>query len=174
MIGGRPFFHYPAKRKNRVRDWQHALILFLLAVPAFHALQLTSGKTETHARPLSVEAAEVASNRAQLFEAATKAFAEAEQLKLALEPSARLAAIFKYTEARRLWESAGEYGKAAEALCNAGNVYFSLSQYREALSQYQASLAIAQGAGNQLVRTHRLEWHRVHACKSRRQRSGSS
>ena len=92
----------------------------LLAVLAPKVNHLITGKTQSQAHPVSLEAREVAGNRDRLFETATQAIAEAERLKPALEISARLAAISKYSEAQRLWESEGEFGKAAEALCSVG------------------------------------------------------
>src|ERR1044072_3077875 len=81
----------------------------------------------------------------RLVEVALRSVAEAENLQKQHDLSSVLAAIAKYDDAQRLLLSAGERGKAAEALCDSGDLYFYLSRYQDALSQYQQALADAKG-----------------------------
>src|ERR1044071_8143671 len=97
MVGGRTFSHHPVKRNKRALSLRRALLFCVLTLLASQVNPPTTGKTQSRA------------------EAATQAIAEAERLKTAPEISARLAAISKYSEAQRLFESAGELRKAADA-----------------------------------------------------------
>ncbi len=81
-----------------------------------------------------------AATQHKFVNAATAAAAEAEDLRTRPDLFPRLAAATKYVEAGKFWESAGEKGKAAAALCDAADVYFSLSKYREALKQFEDSI----------------------------------
>jgi tetratricopeptide (TPR) repeat protein len=81
---------------------------------------------------------------------AAKRFVEAEELRGQWEEQALRKAIEKYDEAASLWHPTTP-GKSAEALQNAGDVYFILSDYKKALTSYERALEISRNAGNQVM-----------------------
>jgi CHAT domain-containing protein/tetratricopeptide (TPR) repeat protein len=83
---------------------------------------------------------------------AARAAAEAEALRERQDRPSQLAAVKKYGEAQRLWESAGELGRATETLCDMGDIYFSLSHYPEASNQYTKALSLGERSGDPLAR----------------------
>jgi len=57
-------------------------------------------------------------------------------------------AIAKYQEAEAKSQAVGNYGLAAEMAQNAGDVYFLLSEYQNALEQYRAAQSLSRRARN--------------------------
>jgi CHAT domain-containing protein len=128
------------------RDYGTLDVSFTAPAAGPYRLQVISLERDASVRHFQLRIVEIgtANERYRSIDAATRFLAEAEALKERQDLSSRLAAISKYDEARCLWEAAGEPEKAAEAFSNAGDVYFSLSRYREALSRYQQSLLLAK------------------------------
>ncbi|MGA9993891.1 MAG: CHAT domain-containing protein [Pyrinomonadaceae bacterium] len=91
-----------------------------------------------------------ANPRYQLEDDAVRIEAEAESLRDRQDLSSQLVAVSKYEEAVGLWESAGEHSRAAETLCDMGDVYFSLSQYPQALAHYTKALSLSERSGDRL------------------------
>jgi CHAT domain-containing protein len=79
---------------------------------------------------------------------AVRAFSEAEQLRTRWEEVPIRAAVEKYNEAGRLWQSAGESNNAAEAFRGAGDVHLTLSEYLKALNLYKKALDLSDAAGD--------------------------
>jgi CHAT domain-containing protein/predicted negative regulator of RcsB-dependent stress response len=75
---------------------------------------------------------------------ATKAFAEAEKLRVSWQKDSLRAAIKKYTEVCLTWESTGYLSEAAEAYQRTGEIYFTFSEYPLALDCYKNVLRISQ------------------------------
>ncbi len=105
----------------------------------------------------------------ELTKDALRIEAEAEKLQTGIGLSAQLSAASKYAEAARLWESAGELDKAAQALCETGDVYFTLSQYPQALAQYNKALSLSTRAGrlSRLAALHGVGY--IHVSQSKNQ-----
>jgi CHAT domain-containing protein len=79
----------------------------------------------------------------ELAEDALRIEAEAEKLRAGIGLSSQLIAAAKFAEAARLWESAGEFNQAVLTMCETGDVYFTLSQYPQALTQYNQALSLS-------------------------------
>lgn len=77
------------------------------------------------------------------------ALAEAESLRANWEEETFRQSIQKYEEAASLWQSVSP-GKAAEALRGAGDVYFILSDYKQALQYYERARAIIERTGDRI------------------------
>lgn len=80
---------------------------------------------------------------------ANRALAEAEALRAKWEEATLRQSIQKYEEAASLWQSVSP-GKAAEAFKEAGDVYFILSDYKQALQYYERARAIFERIGDSL------------------------
>jgi tetratricopeptide (TPR) repeat protein len=65
-------------------------------------------------------------------------------------------AIEKYTEARLLWLSSDNLRRAAKASMGAGEVYFILGEYREALNYYQSAAEEANRGRASFEKSHAL------------------
>lgn len=125
-------------------------IFFAADVSAIHKLEITSLEGDTAIMTYELRVLEVgtATARQRLLFDAVRAAAGAEGLRENYEVASQLAALSKYSEAHRLWESAGESSRAAQTLCDMGDVYFALSQYPQASQHYLKSLALAERSGN--------------------------
>jgi CHAT domain-containing protein len=99
-----------------------------------------------HLRVVEAEAAPELHAQAVL---AARASAEAERLRARWEERALRDAVERYTEASRLWESAGEPINAATARSCAGDVHYILSEYPRALEFYEQALRLSEAVGDQ-------------------------
>lgn len=87
---------------------------------------------------------------------ALRALADAAKLRTDWrEPSLR-EAISKYVEASKRWQSAGRPANAAAALENTGDIYFTLSDNRQALSYYLQALDAGRSLRDRLRDTRTL------------------
>jgi CHAT domain-containing protein/predicted negative regulator of RcsB-dependent stress response len=144
----RPCFELPGTRYGRLD------LFFSTDVSAIHSLQVSSLESDTVERTYELRVIEVttATARRRLLSAAARAAAEGDVLRERHDASSPLASVSKYNEARRLWESVGEIGRAVEALCAIGDVYFALSQYRQALQNYTTALSLSGRSEDKLAR----------------------
>lgn len=122
--------------------------------PARYKIEVRSMEADATSRGYELQLVDVVSSprRYRLEEDAARADAEAEGLRDRQDQSSQLAAASKYGEAERLWESAGDFSRAAETLCDMGDIYFSLSQYRQAAALYEKALPLGERSGDQLAR----------------------
>ncbi|HEV2915099.1 MAG TPA: CHAT domain-containing protein [Pyrinomonadaceae bacterium] len=90
-----------------------------------------------------------ATEQQQEYALAATAFAGAEELRGRWDEPSQRAAIEKYREASRRWESVNERTKAAGALNSIGDVHYILSEYAQALDYYEKSLALSESVGDQ-------------------------
>jgi CHAT domain-containing protein/predicted negative regulator of RcsB-dependent stress response len=127
---------------------------FSAEISALYKIEVHSTETGGAARGYELRLVEVggASARHQLADDAVRIEAEAESLRNRQDLSSQLVAASKYDEALRLWESAGEFGRAADTLCDMGDVYFALSQYPQSLARYTKALAHSERSGDRLRR----------------------
>src|SRR5215211_2143873 len=65
-------------------------------------------------------------------------------------------AIAEYDKATVLWTSIPDFAKASEATLKSGNVYFLLSEYKQALERYQNAETLAQKSGDWLAQARAL------------------
>lgn len=134
-----------------------AIFVCLVAVLSQSAGSNNNSSSSTKPRTLSVgvatsELISAAETRAKnhLADQATAALVEAARRRERQDQASQLAAIAKYKEASRLWQSAGEFSKAVETLCSSGDVYFVLSQYSLALAEYERALALSERHADQI------------------------
>ena len=127
---------------------------FAADILAQYKIEVRSMEAGVAARGYELRLVEVvnATPRHQLLDNAVRLDAEAESLRDRQDQSSQLAATLKYSEAQRLWESAGEFSRAAETLCDIGDIYFTLSQYRQALTHYEKALPLSEHGGGRLAR----------------------
>jgi CHAT domain-containing protein len=92
---------------------------------------------------VSVPEAHERAARAALLEA------EAERLGARWEAAALRESAEKYTEAGRLWESAGAPSRGAAAQSAAGDVYFTLSEYAQALDAFRRAQRLGESAADE-------------------------
>lgn len=90
---------------------------------------------------------EAADTQAANSDLASRALAEAEILNSKWEEEALRQAVQKYEQAASLWLSVSR-GKAADALRSAGDVYFILSDYKQALRYYGRAFTTIKGTGD--------------------------
>lgn len=119
---------------------------------ALYKIEVRSMEADAAARGYELRLVAVVNvtSRHRLEDDAVRINAEAESLRDRQDQASQLAATLKYGEAQRLWESAGSFSRAAETLCEIGDIYFALSQYRQALTHYEKALHLSERGGDQL------------------------
>jgi CHAT domain-containing protein/tetratricopeptide (TPR) repeat protein len=119
---------------------------------ANYTVAITSVEKEKGERPYEIYLSEIVktTRKHRLADQARMALAEAAQFRERQDQSSQLAAVAKYKEASRLWQSADDFSKAVETICSTGDVYFVLSQYPEALAQYESALSLSRLHGDQI------------------------
>lgn len=129
-------------------------LAFTADAPGRYEIEVRSSERERAARSYELRLVEltVATEQQRLADRAARVAAEAEGLRELQEQRAQHAALSKYDEAQQLWEAAGELGRAAEALCEMGDLYLALSQYRQALDRYTKALSLGERSGDPLAR----------------------
>lgn len=127
---------------------------FSADMSASYKIEVRSLEAGGAARGYELHLVEVvnANPRHQLEDDAVHLEAEAESLRDRQDLSSQLGAASKYDEAKRLWESAGKFSRAAETLCDIGDVYFALSRYQQALAHYAKALLLSERSGDRLAR----------------------
>jgi CHAT domain-containing protein len=83
-------------------------------------------------------------------ESAYRNYAEAEMLRAGSEEKLFREAIKRYATASTEWLSIGQDREAAQALEDAGDTHFTLSEYKPALASYDKALEISRGAHDPL------------------------
>ena len=125
----------------------------------FREPETTSSQTEnTTTRPLlvTVQRSKTVTAREQKDSEARQAFAQAEALQANwTEPSLRNAAE-QFDKAASIWKSIGDFTNALRAMLKSGDVYFHLSQYREALKRCQDALILSAKTGDALAQARAL------------------
>jgi tetratricopeptide (TPR) repeat protein len=124
----------------------------------------TMEKEEARGRyQLRVEKISGATAEYKRYDAAARAYAEAERLRTQWKEGALCEAIARYTDASMIWNATGRHREAAQALGDIGDVYFILSKFRQALAFYQKALAASRVAGDRLGE-HEALCHIGYAC----------
>jgi CHAT domain-containing protein/predicted negative regulator of RcsB-dependent stress response len=96
---------------------------------------------------LRVAVARAANSPSDNCAEAQKMIEEAESLRAEWKIDALHEALKKYEEARACWQAAGETAREADALKEAGDVYFILSDYAHARESYEETLRLRQKTG---------------------------
>lgn len=119
-----------------------------------YEIEVNSVEAEAAARGFELRLREVADATPlrRLADEAARAEAEAEGLRERQDQTSQLAALKRYGEAERLWAAAGDLVRAAEALCDMGDLHFALSQYPQASAHYTQALALGVRSGDPLAR----------------------
>jgi CHAT domain-containing protein len=116
-----------------------------------HKIEVSSTEKEQGEKSYELTLVEITRRtpKLHLADQARLAKAQAEQLREQQDESSQLAATAKYSDASRKWQSAGEFGRAVETLCDTGDVYFALSQFQRSLTEYQNALSLSERNGDQ-------------------------
>jgi CHAT domain-containing protein len=124
---------------------------FAAGSSGIYKIEVNSTEKELGEKPYELTLVEITTTTSKLLMAdqASLAKAQAEQLREQQNESSQLAATAKYSDASRKWRAAGEFGRAAEALCDTGDVYFALSQFQRSLTEYQNALSLSERNGDQ-------------------------
>jgi len=119
---------------------------FAAGSSGIHKIEINSTEKEQGEKSYELTLLEITTTTPKflLADQARLAKAQAEQLREQQSESSQLAATAKYIDASRKWQAAGEFGKAAEALCDTGDVYFALSQFQRSLTEYQNALSLSK------------------------------
>jgi CHAT domain-containing protein len=135
--------------KSVARRYGKVDISFVADVSGARRIEVRSLEGDAVGRPYELRVIGVAQATARQRLAGRAAYAAAKAGTLRERPDgpSQFAAAARYDEARRLWEAAGEYGRAAWALCDMGDVYYGLSEYHRSLSIYAKALAISERDG---------------------------
>jgi len=121
--------------------------------PVLYRVEITSIEKEGAARQYELRLSNTGkkSSHPELSVDALRIAAEADKLRNRVGLPSQLIAASRYAEAARLSEVAGEFNQAAQVMCEMGDVYFTVSQYPEALSQYNKALSLSS-RGDRLSR----------------------
>ena len=117
-------------------------VAFISTQTGLHRLEIRSLEKKVSAAryDLKVTAKQPVTADDRKVAVALRALADAAKVRTDWrEPSLR-EAISKYVEASKRWQSAGRPADAAAALENIGDIYFTLSENRQALSYYRQAL----------------------------------
>ena len=87
---------------------------------------------------------------------AQRAMAYAELLCAEWTQTSFRQAIPQYDRAALIWSSISEFANASHATLKSADIYFSLSEYPEALKRYRSALAFAEKAGDWLAKARAL------------------
>jgi len=152
---------------------------FSADLAATYTVAVTSLEQEKGDKPYELSLREIVktTRKYRLADKARAALAEAAQIRERQDQSSQLAAIAKYKDASRFWQSAGEFSKAVETLCTIGDVYFVLSRYPLALAEYESALALSQQHGDQsgaLTALNGLAYVKVYLGKNDEARSDTA
>ena len=128
------------------------------ATAATYKLEVSSMEKEGAARQYELRLVNAGqrNRRNELMDDALRIETEAEKLRGVVGLSSQHIAASRYYEAARLWESAGEFSRAVESLCEMGDIYFAVSEYPQALAQYTKAFSLSQRGDrlSQLVALH--------------------
>jgi CHAT domain-containing protein/predicted negative regulator of RcsB-dependent stress response len=129
-------------------------VSFSADASARYKIEVRSLETDAAARSYELRLIAVAdaTPRHRMEDAAVRAAAEADGLRDRQDLSSLLAAASKYGEAQRSWGAAGELSRAAGALCDIGDIYFSIGRYPEAAAHYAKALSLSERSGDDLAR----------------------
>lgn len=127
---------------------------FASEISALYKIKVHSMEAGGAARGYDLRLVELvaANTRHQMVDDAVRIEAEAESLRDRQDLASQLIAASKYDEAIRLWESAGESSRAAETLCDVGDIYFAVSQNPQSLARYRKALSLSGRSGDRLRR----------------------
>jgi CHAT domain-containing protein len=120
-----------------------------IAVSYVH--EAASTATETTAQPIKVQSSATVTQPDPKNSEARQLLARAEELRATWTAVSLREAIDHYEKAVLLWTSISDFKQASEATLKAGDVYFLLSEYTQALKRYQNAESLAQKSGDWLV-----------------------
>src|SRR5215813_716238 len=110
----------------------------------FHLSVRSLEVTESKYYGVALEELRPISANDEVHDNATRSLFEAERLRADWTEAGLNGSIEKYSHAITLWESIGHVHDAQDALENIGEVYSSLSQYRQALVYFNKALASSE------------------------------
>jgi CHAT domain-containing protein/tetratricopeptide (TPR) repeat protein len=144
----------PAKiRRFKTEALLRILLMFLcvglvLAIPSRHKTASTA--IDTIPQDTKVQFAATVTSPNPKEGEAQQALARGEVLGANWTAVSLRQAIDQYEKAALLWKSTSDFRKALEATLRAGDLYFYLSEFAQALKKYQNAEALAQKSGDWL------------------------
>lgn len=127
----------------------------LIAAPGFVCSQTPDNTTpvERTKRPeIAGPGAPGPAQHSTISEQADAAYERATRLRHTERERELKRALFLFQQSARLYEAAGDHDRAAESHIQAGEIYFDLSRYEQALASYHRALKIASGKTDRLCR----------------------
>jgi CHAT domain-containing protein len=123
-------------------DFAQGNVAFIAEQSGTHLLELRSLETSANARlyEIKMQVWRAATSTDRKYLSALQLFSEAIGARKAWKGTLFRKAIRKYSLAAAGWSELGNNADAADALSQAGDVYFMLSDYRSALRTYQEAL----------------------------------
>jgi CHAT domain-containing protein/tetratricopeptide (TPR) repeat protein len=113
--------------------------------------EAASTASEATAQPIKVQSSATVTQPDSKNSEALQLLARAEELRANWTAGSLREAIDHYEKAALLCTSISDFKNASEATLKAGDVYFLLSEYVQALKRYQNAEALAQESGDWLV-----------------------
>ena len=113
--------------------------------------EITSTASETTAQHLKVQSSTAVTQPDPRDDEARQALTRGESLRANWTADALRQAIDHYEKAALLWTTISDIRNASEATLKAGDIYFLLSEYAQALKQYENAVALAQKSGDWLA-----------------------
>ncbi|HVQ37420.1 MAG TPA: CHAT domain-containing tetratricopeptide repeat protein, partial [Pyrinomonadaceae bacterium] len=145
-----------------IEQSSHAYEMLEISAPTgaagVYRLELRSLELDEKLRPfeLRVETVKDATAQDRKESLARDAIAVATMLRADWKEVSLRKAIQKYVDAELIWLSTGDLRRAAKASMSAGEVSFTLGEYREALSHYQTAAKEAERGGSRLEESQAL------------------
>ena len=113
--------------------------------------EITSTASETPAQYIKAQSATTETPPDPKDNEARQALARGEALRANWTAGSLRQAIDHYEKAALLWTSISDFRNASEMKLKAGEIYFLLSEYAQALKQYENAEALAQKSGDWLA-----------------------
>jgi len=146
----------PAETRRFKKERLLSILLICFCTGAVIALscvnEITSTASETTAQKIKVQSSTTVTLPEPKDSEARQVLAHAEALRANWTAVSLREAIDHYQKATLLWTSISDFRNASEATLKAGDIYFLLSEYAQALKQYENAEALAQKSGDWLAK----------------------
>jgi CHAT domain-containing protein len=149
----------PTKRL-RIKTEEHLTILWMcVCIPLIggSCLQQTaSTASETAARNIKVQSSTAVTPQDSKDSEAQQALDQADALRANWTAASLREAIDHYDKAALLWISNSDFASASDATLKSGEVYFLLSEFKQALERYEKAEALAEKSDDWLAQAKAL------------------
>lgn len=134
------------------QEFEMVEISFPADVAGLYKIELRSRETAETPRPveLNVQPLTAVTHADRKDSEARQVLANAEVLRTSWTEASQRQAIEKYDKAALIWTSVSDSSNASLAATKAGDVWFQLSQYAEALEHFQKALKLSKRSGDRI------------------------